>query len=218
MNDRNKHKQVTGQMNHQTADPKANASVFLFFPTAHFLKTILASRTNGTFGFARHTSRPFAKPKEPFFANARQGPGTDYGVISSLKPGTQIFIVSLETENDFYNIIDIATDKEGYIHKSFVKLGDIVEKNERGMFTPSGKTSTYNPEIEIFNNTSLTLTLKLNSETYTFSPKQKKTITLSPGTYNYRASAPGVIPNIGTEYMESNMGYTWQFYIVTERR
>ena len=69
MNDRNKHK-VTGQMNQQTADPKANASVFLFFPTAHFLKTILASRTNGTFGFARHTSRPFAKPKEPFFANA----------------------------------------------------------------------------------------------------------------------------------------------------
>ena len=69
MNDRNKHK-VTGQVNQQTADPKANASVFLFFPTAHFLKTILASRTNGTFGFARHTSQPFAKPKEPFFAHA----------------------------------------------------------------------------------------------------------------------------------------------------
>jgi hypothetical protein len=31
MNDRIKHKQVTGQMNHQTADLKANASVFLFF-------------------------------------------------------------------------------------------------------------------------------------------------------------------------------------------
>jgi len=70
MNERNKHK-VTGQVNQQTADSKANASVFLFFPYAHFLKTILASRTNGTFGFARHTSRPFAKPKEPFFANAQ---------------------------------------------------------------------------------------------------------------------------------------------------
>jgi hypothetical protein len=33
MNDRNKHK-VTGQMNQQRADPKAYASVFLFFPTA----------------------------------------------------------------------------------------------------------------------------------------------------------------------------------------
>ena len=30
------------------------------------LKNADTSRTNGTFGFARHTSRPFAKPKEPF--------------------------------------------------------------------------------------------------------------------------------------------------------
>ncbi|MCZ2459755.1 MAG: hypothetical protein LC128_09010 [Chitinophagales bacterium] len=66
MNDRNKHN-VTGQMNRQTADPKAKASVFLFFPTANLLKTILTSRTNGTFGFVRHTSQPFAKSKEPFF-------------------------------------------------------------------------------------------------------------------------------------------------------
>jgi hypothetical protein len=35
---------------------------------SHFLKFLFASRTNGTFGFARHTSRPFAKPKEPFFS------------------------------------------------------------------------------------------------------------------------------------------------------
>ena len=70
MNGRMKDKIETEQMHNQTADTKANASVFLFFSTAHFLKTILASRTNGTFGFARHTSRPFAKPKEPFFANA----------------------------------------------------------------------------------------------------------------------------------------------------
>jgi len=68
MNDRMKQKIRTEKVNIQTADPKANASVFLFFPTAHFLKTILASRTNGTFGFTRHTSRPFAKPKEQFFA------------------------------------------------------------------------------------------------------------------------------------------------------
>ena len=73
-----KQKIRTEKVNIQTADSKANASVFLFFPTAHFLKTILASRTNGTFGFARHKSRPFAKPKEPFFANA---PKTIYSVI-----------------------------------------------------------------------------------------------------------------------------------------
>lgn len=150
--------------------------------------------------------------------NFRQGPGLDYNVLSSLKPGSQIFIISLESENDFYNVIDIATNTEGYVHKSFVKLGDLIEKNERGMFTPIGKTSNYDPEIEILNNTSLTLTLKLNSKTYTFSPKQKRKLILSPGFYDYRASASGVIPSIGTEYMESNMRYTWEFYIVTERR
>ncbi len=40
---------------------------------SHFLKFLLASRTNGTFGFAHRTCRPFAKPKEPFFFNALFG-------------------------------------------------------------------------------------------------------------------------------------------------
>ena len=150
--------------------------------------------------------------------NFRQGAGTEFGVISSLKAGTQIFIISLETENDFYNIIDIASDKEGYIHKSFIQVGQEVEKNQQGMFTPSGQAASYNPEIEVHNNTKLTLTLKLNDDIYSFLPQEKKTIKMLPGTCNYRASAPNVIPNIGTEYMKSNQGYSWQFYVVTERR
>ena len=104
------------------------------------------------------------------------------------------------------------------MHKSFIKLGDIVEKNESGIFTPSGESTSYNPDIEIYNNTNLTLTLKLNSELFTFNPNEKQTISLLPGKYSYRASAPGVIPNIGTENMESNMNYSWQFYIITKRR
>jgi hypothetical protein len=34
---------------------------------SHVLKFLLANRTNGTFGFAQRTCRPFAKPKDPFF-------------------------------------------------------------------------------------------------------------------------------------------------------
>jgi len=44
--------------------------VFHFFADPHFLKTILASRTSGTFGFApTHKADPSAKPKEPLFAD-----------------------------------------------------------------------------------------------------------------------------------------------------
>ncbi len=45
---------------------------FLFSPPHIFFNSILANRTFGTFGFARHTSRPFAKPKEPNFPTHRK--------------------------------------------------------------------------------------------------------------------------------------------------
>jgi hypothetical protein len=149
--------------------------------------------------------------------NFRQGPGPNYGVISSLQPGTQIFIASLVTENDFYNIIHIETDKEGFVHKSFVRVGEVVELNEESLFTPTGKSSSINPAIEVYNNTSLTLSLKMNNETFTFTPHETRKVIVQPGSCNYRASAPGVIPYIGADYLSGNTDYSWQFYIVTSR-
>ncbi len=150
--------------------------------------------------------------------NFRAEPSKTGEVISSLRAGTQIFIISGNSENDFYNIIDINTNNEGYVHKSFVKFGEIVEKSKGGLFTPDGTSSSNDPELAIYNNTSKTLTLKLNSSVYSFSPYQRKTITLSSGFYDYRASAPGVLPNIGTESVQSNTKYSWEFYIQTSRR
>jgi hypothetical protein len=150
--------------------------------------------------------------------NFRESPSTDAPILSSLQAGTNLFLVSLDTENGFYNVIDIETNTEGYVHMNFVKVGKEVSENDQGIFTPTGETSDYNPDVEIFNNTDLTLTLKLNSQTYYFSSYEKRTLTLSPGKISYRASAPGVIPNIGTEEMKNNQAYTWEFYIVTRHR
>lgn len=148
--------------------------------------------------------------------NFREGPGSDYGIIKSLKPGTQIFITSLEIENDYYNIINIATNEEGYVHKSYVKVGRYVSKSSESFFTPNGETSSYESELKIFNNTRKTLTLKMNTESFYFSPYETKNISINPGEYDFRASAPGVIPYIGTEILKSNQGYSWQFYIVSK--
>ncbi len=71
MNDRNKHK-VTGQMNQQTADLKANASVFLFFPTAHFLKTIFSQPHKWLFCKTAQANPQPKFCKRAIFANARQ--------------------------------------------------------------------------------------------------------------------------------------------------
>jgi hypothetical protein len=64
-----------------TGQPESRPNVFYFFPHRTFLKTILASRTSGTFGFARHTSQRFAKPKEPLFS---QRIGNIYESLSNL--------------------------------------------------------------------------------------------------------------------------------------
>ncbi len=147
--------------------------------------------------------------------NFRAGSSSSDQIISSLKAQAQIFIISLDTDNDYYNIIDINTDKEGYVHKSFVKVGKLVNKSNESVFTPDGQTSNYNSEVKIFNNTRKTLTLKLNTELFYFSPYETKNINLTPGEYDFRASAPRVIPYIGTEILNSNQGYSWQFYIVS---
>jgi hypothetical protein len=146
--------------------------------------------------------------------NFRQGPSIDYGVISTLPAGTMLFIISLETNNDFYNVIDIENDKEGYVHKAFIELGDLVGENQSGVFVPTGSSSKFDPEIEIFNNTSRSLTLKLNNTIHSFMPYEKKLLTFSAGLCYYRASAPGVVPNIGTETMENNKAYKWEFFII----
>ncbi len=147
--------------------------------------------------------------------NLREGPGTNHGIISTMSQGTQIFIVSTKAENGFVNIIDIASNKEGYVSKAFIEQGDEVEISQGGIFQPTGATSTYKPEIKIYNNTVKTLTLKLNDVSYTFSSRERKSFHLDPGVYNYRASAPGVIPDLGTENLENNRGYEWEFYIIS---
>jgi len=56
---------LTGQ---RVSRHSTRPDVFYFFSHRTFFKTILDSRTSGTFGFARHTSQRFAKPKEPLFS------------------------------------------------------------------------------------------------------------------------------------------------------
>ncbi len=59
---------VTGQ---RVSRHSSRPDVFYFFFHRTFFKTILASRTSGTFGFApTHEANASAKPKEPLFAKA----------------------------------------------------------------------------------------------------------------------------------------------------
>lgn len=150
--------------------------------------------------------------------NFREGPGSSYDIISSLKANTQVFIISLDAEEDFFNVIDIRTNKTGYIHKDFIKIVKELEKSSGDFIAASGTSNSGDTEVEVFNNTSQTMTLKLNNSSYSFSPQESKTLTLVPTTYNFIASEPGVTPFYGSKTLESGMKYSWKFYIRTIRR
>ena len=145
--------------------------------------------------------------------NFRVGPSKEFSIIKSLERGNEIFIISDLPENSYYNIIDIESNKEGYVHMAFVEFGDKIEKSKGEMFTSKGATNKYETQIEIYNNTNKTLTLKLNTNKFKFSPQEKRTISMKPGEVNYIASAPNVIPLNGSKNFEGYNVYTWQFYI-----
>lgn len=102
--------------------------------------------------------------------NFREGPSSAFDIISSLKPNTQVFIITLETDDDFYNVIDIKTNVTGYIHKSFIKIVKEIKQSSGDFIASSGASSSTETEVEIYNNTNITMTLKLNLINYSFSP------------------------------------------------
>jgi len=138
-------------------------------------------------------------------ANLREGPGTNYRVLETLPAGMEIFIYSVTGENNFYQVKVIETDTDGYISKSLVKLGEVVmeAKEGEGPIQPTGTKTLGDPQIKIFNNTSERLTLMLNGERYVFTQRQTKTITIPAGKYKFTASAPGVLPCIGTKQFDN---------------
>jgi hypothetical protein len=151
----------------------------------------------------------------PASVNLREEPSKSAAVLDRLPARSQLFIYSRVPESDFYHVIDIRTDQEGWVHKSLVKVLQPVARNESGLFTPEGSTGGTSCEVSVTNDTSMKVTLKLNSEYYYFDPHQTKALTLSPGSYQYVASAPSVVPYYGDDALQGGSSYSWTFYVET---
>lgn len=146
--------------------------------------------------------------------NFRESASLNSGVIRILPNEASLFIISLETVNGFLHAIDIKTNREGYVYKKYVKIGEVVEVNKNTL-TRSGTIDENVSELSIYNNSEFVMTLKLGSKVYIFKPKEKKKISLVAGMYSIRASAPGVIPYLSEDQVENGMSYEWTFYIQT---
>jgi hypothetical protein len=73
------------------------------------------------------------------------------------------------------------------------------------------------PEVEVFNDSDRTLYLDLGQNKlipYTIPPKTSKTFNLTDGFYNFKATAPRVVPLEGQQEFKTGYKYSWRFTIV----
>lgn len=148
----------------------------------------------------------------------KEGAGANYGTVETLKPGTVVVIDTREENGDYYYATNFDTGAEGYISKSKVSPYEIIPESD-GSFFVENKYSDYheNPRVEITNSTNKNMTLTLNGTKYKISAYGKKEVTLPAGTCKFKATAPGVMPFIGSKYLKQGHEYTWEFYIIYDK-
>lgn len=150
--------------------------------------------------------------------NLRECPSTDCSILANVPKNEILFVDTEDKIGDFYHVIFVDKDISGYIHSRYVKLYKKVKEENGNILSESGETETFNPTVNVTNDTDVTMTLKLNSEEYHFNAHEVKDLTLSPGEVKIRASSPGIIPYVGKDKVRNNYEYTWKFYIITVRR
>ena len=147
--------------------------------------------------------------------NLLEGPGSGYEIITNLVPGSELFIISNKSINGYYNVIDVLSNKEGYVDVLFVDLGDEIKVNDdSGNFIVTGVSD--NPKlsiINIFNNTKVIASIKMGGFNYSFSPFEKRDIDISPGDYKIIVSSPNVIPFIEKVEIEIGKNYKREYII-----
>lgn len=147
--------------------------------------------------------------------NLREGPSTEYGIITQIPINALVYYDSNDMSGDFVRVIYINKDISGYISLRYVVNKNKVNVDKSGQLQVVGTSYSYNPEISIKNKSDYTMTLRLNDDFYKFAPHTVKTIVVLPGNITITASSPGVIPYIGEDVVQSRNSYEWTFYVKT---
>lgn len=135
-----------------------------------------------------------------------------------LEKGDMLALLERVPTGDYYNVIDIETNTEGWIHKDFVSIKLTDKPNPPPDFEETRTRSDVDPTLTITNQTDKTLRLRLGGQLHIIAPRVEKTVELRPGKYKFFASVPGMIPVVGNHYFSKGITTSWRFFITTQRQ
>ncbi len=167
--------------------------------------------------FSQETQDDFA----PFLARTIKKASLKSDADSSSKTklilplGSQLYAFSESDVDGYIKVIDIRTNKLGYVRKTTIKKVKDLPLSQSNAFGESGQSSSADPEVVIKNTTSKTITLIVGAKYFSLSPHTTSTETIESGDLTYTASAPLVIPLSGRHTFTAGDKYIWTFTIET---
>lgn len=150
-------------------------------------------------------------------ASLKVEPDISSKTLQILKVNSQIYVFANEDEDGFVKVIDITTNKLGWVQKNLLKKVKDLPLSQKSSFQDDGESSSYEPEVVIKNTTRLTIRLIVGDKSFTLKAHSTTTEFINVGEQIYTASAPGVIPLSGKHLFNSNSKYNWTFTLVTRR-
>lgn len=146
--------------------------------------------------------------------NLREGPGTDYDIITKIPQYETVFYDDDDRDDDFTKVIYVATGDEGYVSSKYLDGFTPVKVNEDGLFQATGDAVSRYSDVVLYNDADVTANIKFGNAKYKVAPHTNKTISnVSKGKYNVVVSSPGTIPYVGVEKIIGGKTYTSHFYL-----
>ena len=138
---------------------------------------------------------------------------TNYTSIKHIAKGDALFLITIENQVGYYNVIHIKSNKEGFSPRKHVQIERVVPQTEKNIFTSVIKSEVKDPIVKVRNSSKQVLILKLNNSIIEIAPKEKRTLHLNQGKYYYRVSSQDIEPYYGVENIDNFHLYEWDFYI-----
>jgi hypothetical protein len=163
--------------------------------------------------FLAFLTNAFGQSYLGYISKATELIDTNRTIVKHLPKGDAVFLISLELQEGYYNIVHIKSNKEGFIPRKDVVIERVIPQTEGNVFTSIKTSDVKDPIIKVFNNSKYAMTVKINDVLYELQAKEKRAIHLKNGRLYYRVSSQYIEPYYGTEIIENFHLYEWEFYI-----
>ena len=141
----------------------------------------------------------------------------EVSLSTQLKKGSKLAILDRVPTGDFYNVVDMDTNIEGWIHKQSVSIRLTDKPNPLPRLEEVRVRSDLNPTLSVVNQTDRVLSFRIGGQLYTLATNSERNIQLQPKKYKFYASVPGITPIVGERSFSRGIASTWRFYLTTQK-